>query len=155
QVFGRDRFFVELQRPYERGDVRRNAALRDLAQALGVETVATGDAHAHQPSRTALQDALVAIRNRTSLDGCERERRGNDASVLLSAAEMYERFPDDRAAVARTVELAQQLEFDLTQELGYRYPDFSDGDEPADAKLRRLCDRLFRERYASANGHKR
>src|ERR1041385_7656982 len=27
--FGRDRFFVELQRPYERGDTRRNAALRD------------------------------------------------------------------------------------------------------------------------------
>src|SRR5262245_29729944 len=30
RVFGRERFFVELQRPYERGDARRNAALRDL-----------------------------------------------------------------------------------------------------------------------------
>ena len=28
----RDRFYVELQRPYERGDVRRNAALRELAE---------------------------------------------------------------------------------------------------------------------------
>src|SRR5688572_26836274 len=52
----RDRFFVELQRPYERGDVRRNAALRDLAELLGVQTVATGDAHAHHPRRTQLQD---------------------------------------------------------------------------------------------------
>src|SRR4051794_2143379 len=33
-IFGRDRFFVELQRPYERGDVRRNAALRQLAETL-------------------------------------------------------------------------------------------------------------------------
>src|SRR5207249_587101 len=74
-AFGRDRFFVELQRPYERGDARRNALLRDLAVALGVATVATGDVHAHHPRRTRLQDALVAIRNRTSLDGCERERR--------------------------------------------------------------------------------
>ena len=155
QAFGRERFFVELQRPYERGDVRRNAALRDLAETLGVATVATGDAHAHASSRVGLQDALVAIRNRTSLDGCERERRGNHESVLVSAAEMYERFPDDRAAVARTVELAARLEFDLTEELGYRYPDFSDGEEPADAQLRALCDRLFLERYASANGHKR
>jgi error-prone DNA polymerase len=155
QVFGRDRFFVELQRPYERGDVRRNAALRDLAETLGVETVVTGDPHAHARSRVGLQDALVAIRNRTSLDGCERERRGNHESVLLSPAEMVERFPDDRRAVARSGELAQRLEFDLTEELGYRYPDFSDEDEPAIAQLRSLCDRLFKERYASRNGHKR
>src|SRR5437867_1091353 len=155
KIFGRDRFFVELQRPYARGDVRRNGALRDLAEALGVETVATGDPHAHVRSHVGLQDALVAIRNRTSLDGCERERRGNHESVLLPAQEIYERFPDDRAAVARTVDLAEQLEFDLTQELGYGYPDFSDGDEPADVQLRKLCDRLFRKRYSSANGHKR
>src|SRR5262245_51132050 len=31
-------FYVELQRPYERGDARRNAALEDLAAALGVPT---------------------------------------------------------------------------------------------------------------------
>src|ERR671937_2735906 len=47
RAFGPNRFFVELQRPYERGDARRNAALRDLAEAIGVQTVATGDAHAH------------------------------------------------------------------------------------------------------------
>src|SRR3954464_3006338 len=35
-TFGPERFYVELQRPYERGDVRRNSALRDLAEALRV-----------------------------------------------------------------------------------------------------------------------
>ena len=45
--------------------------------------------------------------------------------------------------------------FDLTQELGYRYPDFSDGADPADVQLREICDRAFVERYAQANGHKR
>jgi error-prone DNA polymerase len=150
QAFGRDRFFVELQRPYERGDIRRNAALRDLADALGVETVATGDPHAHDRSRVGLQDALVAIHNRTSLDGCELERRGNHESVLLAPEEMFERFPDDRAAVARTAELAQRLEFDLTEELGYRYPDFSDGSEPAIVQLARICDRAFAERYGTS-----
>jgi error-prone DNA polymerase len=151
QAFGRDRFFVELQRPYERGDVRRNSALRDLSETLGVETVVTGDPHAHARSRVGLQDALVAIRNRTSLDGCERERRGNHESVLLSPAELLERFPDDRRTVARAGELAQRLEFDLTEELGYRYPDFSDGDEPAIAQLHGLCDRLFRDRYSPSD----
>src|SRR5688572_24474485 len=150
----RDRFYVELQRPYERGDVRRNAALRELAAAIGALTIATGDVHAHHPRRTQLQDVLVAIRECTSLDGCERERRGNHETVLLSPDEVLERFPDDRGAVERAGELADRLRFDLTADLGYSYPDFADG-EPASTKLRRVCDSAFAERYAGSNGHKR
>ena len=102
-AFGRERFFVELQRPYERGDSRRHAALRHLAEHLGVETVATGNVHAHTARRTLLQDTLVAIRCRTSLDGCERERRGNREAVLRPPGEMVERFRRiDPAAAGRT-----------------------------------------------------
>ncbi len=150
----RERFFVELQRPYERGDVRRNAALRDLAETLGVQTVATGDVHAHHARRAQLQDVLVAIRECTSLDGSEPERRGNHESVLLAPDDVLDRFPDDRDAVERAGELADRLRFDLTADLGYSYPDFADG-EPASSKLRRVCDRAFEERYSGLNGHKR
>jgi error-prone DNA polymerase len=146
-------FYVELQRPFERGDARRNAALAELAEALRVPTVATGDVHAHDLRRARLQDALVAIKNRTSLDGCERERRGNHESILRAPAEMLERLPRD--AALRTREVADRCEFDLTQELGYRYPDFSDGIDPSDVQLREICDRAFAERYAKANGHKK
>jgi error-prone DNA polymerase len=149
-AFGRDRFYVELQRPYERGDARRNAALRTLAEALGVRTVATGDVHAHHPRRARLQDVLVAIGNRTSLEGCEAERRGNAESVLLAPHEAAARFPHDPDAVRATVELAERLTFDLTHELGYRYPDFSDGPTPADARLTEVCRRAFDERYRHA-----
>jgi error-prone DNA polymerase len=155
RAFGPDRFYVELQRPYERGDARRNARLRDLAASLRVQTVATGDVHAHDHSRVALQDVLVAVRCCTSLEGCERERRGNHESVLLPPEEVLDRFPDDRDAVLRTRELAERLEFDLTEELGYRYPDFSDGTEPAIVQLRRVCECAFGERYNDLNGHKR
>jgi error-prone DNA polymerase len=155
QVFGRDRFFVELQRPFERGDAHRNAQLRDLAEALGVATVATGDVHAHDRARTGLQDALVAVRNRTSLDGCERERRGNRESILRPPAEVAELFPHDRDAVERAGELAERLQFDLTEDLGYRYPDFSENGEPAIAQLTGVCDRAFAERFAGNNGLKR
>jgi error-prone DNA polymerase len=151
-AFGRERFFVELQRPYERGDARRHATLRDLAEQLGVETVATGNVHAHVPRRTLLQDALVAIRCRTSLDGCERERRGNREAVLCPPAEMVERFADiDRDAALRTGELAERLAFDLTEELGYRYPDFSDRADPAIRQLAAICDHAFGDRYAASN----
>jgi error-prone DNA polymerase len=151
KAFGPDRFFVELQRPYERGDARRNAGLRNLAELLGVPTIVTGDVHAHHPRRATLQDVLVAVRNRTSLDGCEAERRGNHEFVLLSPAEIVERFPEDRAGVARTVELAERLQFDLSQELGYRYPDFSDSPEPAIVQLAQVCNRTFEERYPTVH----
>ncbi len=155
RAFGPERFYVELQRPYERGDVHRNARLRELAETLGVRTVATGDVHAHDRSRVALQDVLVAVRCRTSLEGCERERRGNHESRLLSPRENLDRFADCLEAVEETSWLAERLEFDLTEELGYRHPDFSDGAEPAIVQLRRVCERAFAERYNDLNGHKR
>ncbi|HXF97913.1 MAG TPA: error-prone DNA polymerase [Gaiellaceae bacterium] len=154
-AFGRDRFLVELQRPFERGDAARNRRLRDLAEHLGVETVATGDVHAHHPRRTLLQDVLVAIRCRAPLEACEPERRGNRESYLRPPGEMRELFAFDRAAVERTARLAERLEFDLTQELGYRYPDFSDGSEPAARRLAAVCRAAFAERYREAGARLR
>ena len=133
------------RRPPERAPARPRRARGRRAR------VATGDVHAHHPRRTALQDVLVAIRNRTSLEASERERRGNHECVLRAPAEMLELFPDDRDAVLRTAELAERLEFDLTEELGYRYPDFSDGDEPAIQQLAQVCDDAFSERYPPSN----
>jgi len=152
RAFGRERFFVELQRPFERGDAVRNVRLRELAETLGVGTVATGDVHAHDRSLTALQDVLVAVKNCTSLDGCELERRGNRESFLRSPEDVADLFPDDRDAVARTAELAARLEFDLNEDLGYRYPDFSENGEPAIAQLKRVCERAFQERYCRNAG---
>jgi error-prone DNA polymerase len=152
EAFGPERFYVELQRPFERGDTRRHGVLRDLATHLGVRTVATGNVHAHAPRRTLLQDTLVAIRHCTSLDGCEPQRRGNREAVLRPPGEMVERFARiDRAAAERTVELAERLTFDLTQELGYRYPDFADGPDPAIAQLTAICAHALDERYGSCD----
>jgi error-prone DNA polymerase len=151
-AFGRDRFYVELQRPFERGDFRRTTILTDLAAHLGVDTVATGDVHAHDRRRTLLQDVLVAIRYRTTLDGCEQERRGNREAVLRPPAEMVERFAGiDRAAAERTAALSERLEFDLTEELGYRYPDFSSGPDPAIRQLAQVCEQAFGNRYGPCN----
>jgi error-prone DNA polymerase len=151
RAFGRDRFYVELQRPYLRGDTPRTGALRALAETLRVRTVATGDVHAHHARRLRLQDVLVAVKRNVSLEACEPERRGNDESVLIPPQEAAARFPDDPDAVRASAELAERLEFDLTQELGYRYPDFSDGPAPADVQLAQVCDRAFQERYRNAN----
>jgi error-prone DNA polymerase len=143
--FGRERFLVELQRPLWRRDRARNRRLRELAELLGVATVASGDVHSHDRSRAELQDALVAMRARTVLEESEPDRRGNSSSVLASPAEMAARFADHPEAVAETERLAERLRFDVRRELGYRYPGSEDPD--ADRALTEICRGRLELRY--------
>lgn len=144
-AFGPDAFRVELQRPFARHDRGRNRMLMDLARQLGVPCVATGNVHAHAPERARLQDAFVAIREHTTLDASEPLRRGNHTHVLTSPEAMAARFEDHPEAVAETLRLAETLSFDLTADLGYRYPGAED--DGADRRLAEVCDALFDARY--------
>ena len=128
--------------------------LTQLAEAQYLPTVATGDVHAHHPRRAFLQDAFVAIRHHLTLDGSEGERRGNRDAVLRPPVEAAARFVDNLAAVAQTVRLAERLQFDLTRDLGYTYPDFTSPDESADATLARICHYHLGARYPNAQ-HRR
>ncbi len=147
-VFGRERFRVELQRPYWRRDRARNRWLAGLAERLGVPAVATGNVHSHAASRTHLQDTFVAVRLGMTLEESEARRRGNPTSALVSPAAMAARFAEHPGAVAETVRLAERLEFDLSTELGYRYP--REGDPGADRELAELCRALLADRYAGS-----
>jgi error-prone DNA polymerase len=149
-IFGRDDLRIELQRPFARHDRRRNRLLSELAQRLGVPCVATGNVHAHERDRTALQDALVAVRLRRTLDECEAKRRGNSSHALAAPAAMAARFADHPDAVTETLRIAERIEFDLRSDLGYAYP--RQGDRSADAELAAVCQALFEERYGQ--GHK-
>ena len=143
--FGRERFRVELQRPFWRRDRARNRHLAQLAERLGVATVATGNVHAHDRRRAELQDAFVAVRLHTTLEECEPARRGNSSSVLASPEQMTARFADHPEAVAETARLAQRLRFDPTCELGYRYPGAEDPE--ADRALAEICRGRLELRY--------
>ncbi|MGN6872596.1 MAG: DNA polymerase III subunit alpha [Solirubrobacteraceae bacterium] len=147
-AFGPDRLRIELQRPFLRDDRARNRRLERVASSLGVACVATGNVHAHARIRAPLQDALVAVRLHTTLDASEPQRRGNFSHVLASPEAMAGRFPEHPEAVAETERLAERLRFDLTSDLGYRYP----GSEDADAmrNLTELCQTRLDGRYRNA-----
>ena len=145
RAFGRDGLRVELQRPFARHDRALNRELVDLAGRLGVPCVATGDVHAHAPERALVQDAFVAIREHTTLDASEPLRRGNHSHVLATPAAMAARFADHPDAVAEAARLADGLRFDLTSDLGYRYPGAED--DRADATLSAICHARFDDRY--------
>ncbi|MFN8110307.1 MAG: error-prone DNA polymerase [Thermoleophilia bacterium] len=144
--------FVELQHPRLRGERAVVRTLRDLARQTGLPVVGTGNVHAHHPRRAYLQDALVAARHRRTLDGSEQVRRGNRGSVLDTPQRMAEAFAEVPEAVAATADIAERCAFDLTRDLGYRFPDFVAGTPGITAQraLTELCAYLLGARYPNA-----
>jgi len=145
EAFGPERLRVELQRPFLAGDRARNGALAALAARLGLRCVASGNVHAHAATRVPLQDAFVARRHHLTLESSEPLRRPNSSHVLASPEAMAARFGDHPQAVAESRALAEQLDFDLTGDLGYRYPGVED--ETAQRRLGELCGERLHDRY--------
>jgi error-prone DNA polymerase len=145
-AFGPERLRIELQRPFLAGDRARNGALAALAARLGLRCVASGNVHVHDAARVPLQDAFVALHHHLTLESSEPLRRPNSSHVLTSPAAMAARFSDHPQAVAESGALAEQLNFDLTGDLGYRYPGVED--QTAQRRLAELCGERLRERYA-------
>ena len=155
--FGRENVFVELQQNEVFGDTARIAALVELARRAGVPSVATGNVHYHASERHRLQDVLVAIRHRKTLDASHRERRANDRFALASAADMAHRFARYPEALAQSVVIAERCAaFDLNEDLGYAFPDYptEDGETP-DQALARICAPEFARRFPPGSPRRR
>ena len=150
--FGADSVFVELQDNYVFGDRPRNRALVALAERAGVSVVGTGNVHYHQRDRHRLQDVMVAIRHRKTLDECHRERRPNAEFYLRSPQEQARRFAAYHPqAAANSVRIARRCTFDLTEDLGYRLPSppVPEGRTPQQ-ELERICRERLGRKYVSA-----
>ena len=126
---GATRFRVELQRPFPRHDRALNRGLGVAGRRLGVPSVATGDVHAHTPPRAR------CCRTRSSPSASTRRSTPPSRCAAATTATssrrpqaMAARFADHPDAVAETARLAETLRFDLTQDLGYRYPGAEDGE---------------------------
>ena len=122
--FGTSNVFVELQQNLVRGDTQRNRRLVDLAGKFDLAPVATNNVHYHIPERHRLQDALVAIRHNQTLEETHRERRPNGQFYLKSPEEMADLFRECPQAVTNTLRIAGRCTFDITKDLGYRFPDY-------------------------------
>ena len=155
-VFGKDRFFVELQRNRVRGDLTLTRALIDVAESLQLGVVATGGVHYHRRERHRLHDVQVAIRHRTTLDGSHRARRPNSEFYLRPLEEVIALFKDCPDAVANGLVIAERCRaFDLTRDLGYTFPDFRGANRaPAPQALAELCRARMSARYPEDSVHR-
>src|SRR6266566_8426266 len=149
EMFGKEQFFVEIQRNRVRGDLAVSRSLIDIANSVQLAVVPTGNVLYHTRELHRLHDIMVAIRHRTTLDGSHRVRNPNSEFYLRPLEEVVALFADCPDAVATTLVIADRCTaFDLTRDLGYTFPDFrGSGRAPAPQALAELCHARMQERY--------
>jgi len=118
----RGRAWLAAARPYGARDLVRLAALEAVAVRTGAPMVAVNDVLYHGPERRPLQDVLTCIREKCAIHEAGLRLEANAERHLKSPAEMARLFARWPAAVARTMEVAERITFDLSQ-LKYEYPD--------------------------------
>ena len=146
--YGPDSVYVELQQNFLQGDTARNRELAELAREAGAPLVASNDVLYHERGRYRLQHALAAAKRNTTIDRALPFIKPNDHFWLKPPEELARLFEEEPEAIANTVRIAGQCEFNLSTDLGYTLPEppVPPGHTP-ESYLRRLCEEAARRRY--------
>ncbi|WP_423181574.1 error-prone DNA polymerase [Arthrobacter sp. NyZ413] len=111
--FGRGNVVVEL---FDHGnplDSSHNDALARVADQAGIPVIASNAVHYAAPAGYPLATAMAAVRARRSLDELDGWLPANSGAHLRSGSEMAARFARYPGAVERTVEIADEIAFQL------------------------------------------
>ena len=123
---------------YDGRDPARFEALRRMAAACGLDTIATTDPIMHRGGRRRMADVLACIRERLTVETLGALALPNAERRLRSPEEAATLFAGMEDAVRRAAEIAEACTFSL-DELSYDYPDeIVDGEAPQ-ARLERLA----------------
>ena len=138
-LFDRERFFIELHHHRHPYDDQRIAALTELAEALGLDSVATNHVHYPAPADKPLADVVTAIRHNRALNEVGAQLFPNGQHHLKSAETMRALFHRYPRALENTIRIAAQCSYQLPSELQAlpRYP--LPVGTSAQAYLARLC----------------
>lgn len=149
EVFGADRFFLELQSHDipELESINKN--LVTLGRRYQANFVATNDVHYVDERDARLQDILLAIQTGCLLSDPGRMRMTSNTYYLRSPQEMATLFSDVPDAVSNTLLIAERCNVDLGFK-GYHLPEFEvPAGYTAETYLRHLCEQGLLRRYGA------
>jgi error-prone DNA polymerase len=112
-AFGSEHVAVELWDHNHPLDSARNDAMVELALGLGIDPVATMNAHYATPAHRPLATALAAVRSRRSLDEIDGWLPAAAGAHLRSGTEQARRFARYPGVVERAAQLGRDCAFDL------------------------------------------
>ena len=146
-IFGKDNFFIELQKHGIPEEEKATEGLVRLARKYGVGLVVTNDSHYTHKEDADFHDVLLCIQTGKTLEDPGRMRFQNDEFYVKSPEEMAELFPEYPDAMENTVKIAERcnVEFSFGGHILPRFP-LPEGltDE---AYLRQLCEEKVEGRY--------
>jgi DNA polymerase-3 subunit alpha len=146
-VFGPERFFVELQQHNISEIVDLNKKLVELGARYSAKFVATNDVHYINLEDAAYQDVLLAIQTGKALSDPDRMRYDSQTFYLRSPQEMSRLFAEIPEALSNTLMIAERCNVDLGFK-GYHIPEF---DVPEGFSLQSyllsLCEEGLEKRY--------
>ncbi len=148
-VFGPDRFFIELQQ-HEIPELETiNRALLDLGPRYNARYIATNDVHYINPEDARLQDVLLAIQTGSRLSDPKRMRMTDESYYLRPPQEMINLFSEIPGAIENTLEITERCQVNLDfQE--YHLPNFPVPEGyTAQSYLKELCEQGLKKRYQS------
>jgi DNA polymerase-3 subunit alpha len=149
EVFGPDRFYLELQEHDIPELEQINKNLIDLGHRYQAKFVATNDVHYISESDARLQDILLAIQTGCVLSDPNRMRMSGETFYLRSPDEMNAIFGEIPGAISNTLSIAERCNVDLGFK-GYHLPHF---EVPAEftpqTYLQKLCEDGLEKRYGS------
>ncbi|MFC2336488.1 MAG: DNA polymerase III subunit alpha [Negativicutes bacterium] len=146
-IFGRNNFFLEIQKHGLADEKKAAAGLVELAKKHKLGLVVTNDAHYIHRADHEFHDVLLCIQMGKTLDDPNRMRFNSDDYYLKSAEEMAELFPKYPEAMENTVRIAERCNVDFS--FGNHYlPKFPLPEGTTEEEyLRRLCEEKLTSRY--------
>ena len=149
-VFGPDRYLLEMQRHGIDEQSRVNEALVGFGKEFGLRLVATNDLHYVHKDDADAHDVLLCLQTGARHDDPDRWRFDSQDFYLKTPAEMAAVFEDVPEALAATLEVADQVSLEI--ELGHTHlPPF---EVPAgltpDQYLRNVAEDGLRWRYGES-----
>ncbi len=149
EIFGPDRFFIELQNHELPDQATTNPELAEIARKLGVGTIATNDVHYLTHDDVEAHDVLCCISTRAKITDENRFKFDSDQFYFKSAAEMAAALPQYSEALENTLRVAEmcdvELDFSKRHAPVFRPPDSRSADE----YLRELVYSGAQERYST------
>lgn len=146
-LFGPDRFFVELQSHNIPEITDLNKKLLELGAKYNARYIATNDVHYINQEDAKLQDILITMQTQTVLSDPERMRMSDDSYFLRPPAEMQRLFNEIPESMSNTLLIAERCNVNLDFK-GYHLPEFPvPSGHTAGTYLRELCEAGARKRY--------
>ena len=146
-VFGRDRFFLELQHHDIPELPRVNQGLIEAAPRYQARFIASNDVHYINREDAELQDILLCIQTGSVRSDPDRLRMTDPSYYLRSPEEMKHLFGEVPGAIENTLWIADRCSVDLGFK-GYRLPEFAVPEgHTADSFLRLQCEQGLHKRF--------